>query len=332
MDKESLQHIADGISDIFKTDFVYNDCRVVPHYNDSNLTFEYGETKKGKKIKTCVLYADLRDSVKLTNRYSEDTMGKIYTSFIKSVILCAENHNGVVRNIIGDRVMVVFNIDRCFSNAVDCAISINCAINKILNKKIPGVRCGIGIDYGEMFVIKSGIFKKSEESSTYKGLVWIGRPANIASRLTDVANKEIEEVYYEIIKKKANPKAFGNHFLGLIPSYEFPKRNSKEPLFLNIHENVRWTPETFAENVRQFQDGNVYLLGGIISFERKKENIQNEPILMTEKVFNGYKKENPTLFPRYNMFWKEQKVRVRNYNDKIFGGNIFWHTLKEVKF
>ena len=207
MDKDALQHIADGISDIFRTEFVYNNCREVPHYDDSNLTFEYGETKKGKKIKTCVLYADLRNSVKLSAQYSEETMGKIYTSFVKSVIWCAESHNGIVRNIIGDRVMVVFNIDHCFSNAVNCAISINCAINGILNRKKPDVRCGIGIDYGEMSVIKSGIFKKSEESSTYKGLVWIGRPANIASRLTDIANKEIKEVYYDVTKKGENLSA-----------------------------------------------------------------------------------------------------------------------------
>lgn len=335
MDKDALQHIADGISDIFRTEFVYNNCREVPHYDDSNLTFEYGETKKGKKIKTCVLYADLRNSVKLSARYSEEIMGKIYTSFVKSVIWCAESHNGIVRNIIGDRVMVVFNIDHCFSNAVNCAISINCAINGILNRKKPDARCGIGIDYGEMSVIKSGIFKKSEESSTYKGLVWIGRPANIASRLTDIANKEIKEVYYDVTKKVENPKAFGQPIHGLFPfDQSFLrnfKRNSNEPLYLDIKENVRWTPEQFAANVHQLSDGKIFFTGGVISFEKKEDTIQNAPILMTKEVFKGYKDENPSLFP-HEKYWVEQKVKVRDYNDKIFGENNFWHSLNEVNF
>lgn len=52
---------------------------------------------------------------------------------------------------------------------------------------------------------------------------------------------------------------------------------------------------------------------------------------MTKEVFKGYKDENPSLFP-HEKYWVEQKVKVRDYNDKIFGENNFWHSLNEVNF
>lgn len=36
--------------------------------------------------------------------------------------------------------------------------------------------CGIGIDYGEMRVIKVGIERKGDENAENKGLVWVGKP------------------------------------------------------------------------------------------------------------------------------------------------------------
>ena len=64
MDKDNLQSISDAIKDIISTNFTFDTyCINVPHYDDSGLTFESGETKKGKMIKTCVLFVDIRNSV-----------------------------------------------------------------------------------------------------------------------------------------------------------------------------------------------------------------------------------------------------------------------------
>ena len=60
MDKDNLQSISDAIKDIISTNFTFDTyCINVPHYDDSGLTFESGETKKGKMIKTCVLFVDI---------------------------------------------------------------------------------------------------------------------------------------------------------------------------------------------------------------------------------------------------------------------------------
>ena len=74
------------------------------------------------------------------------------------------------------------------------ATTIN-SISKLINSAFHDVefKCGIGVDYGEMHIIKVGVEKLSDENTENKNLVWIGKPANLASRLCDVANKEFND-------------------------------------------------------------------------------------------------------------------------------------------
>ena len=189
--KDKLSEIELDIKDVKKLGFSYTSTKEVPSREDAVLTFEKGKDKKGKEIETCVLFVDIRNSVQLNEKHSPDTMGKIYTAFTKSMLKIAKYHSGEVRNIIGDRVMIVFPTENCAENAVECAISIN-HISEIMNKVFSDVdfRCGIGIDYGEMKVIKVGIIRQGDNNVENKNLVWIGKPANIASRLTDIAKKK----------------------------------------------------------------------------------------------------------------------------------------------
>lgn len=102
------------IEDIRDKAFVYTETTEVPHVDDDGLTYESGRDKKGKIIETCVLFVDIRNSVELVNNNQPDTMGKIYTAFTKTVLYAAARHDGSVRNIIGDRVMIVFPTENCF--------------------------------------------------------------------------------------------------------------------------------------------------------------------------------------------------------------------------
>ena len=171
--KDLLDQIQEDVNDLIQKDFVFKVTNDVPNEDDKDLTFESGEIKKGKEIDTCVLFVDIRDSVKLVKSSHTDTMGRIYTAFIKSTIRVAHKCNGLVRNIIGDRVMVVFPKENCFQNAVECAITINHIASKYIDKKVAGheFKCGIGIDYGKMRCIKVGIEKHGAENSDNKNLV-----------------------------------------------------------------------------------------------------------------------------------------------------------------
>ena len=287
--KDKLSEIELDIKDVKNLGFSYTSTKEVPSRGDTVLTFEKGEDKKGKEIETCVLFVDIRNSVQLNEEHSPNTMGKIYTAFTKSMLKIAKYHSGEVRNIIGDRVMIVFPTENCTENAVECAISIN-HISEIMNKVFSDVdfRCGIGIDYGEMKVIKVGIIRQGDNNVENKNLVWIGKPANIASRLTDIANKKIDLVCVSY-----------EGFLGISPSVE--KKTNYEDFF----------------NKFEWKEGNFYFSGEEI-LDLKKEKQAIPPILITENVYDR-------LSLSIKDYFKEQKnIDVKDNLKKVYGANLKW--------
>lgn len=324
--KSIIEEIERDVIDVTKTNFVHNDTSVVPSLNDCELTYERGSDKKGKKIETCVLFVDVRNSVALTEKHHTQTMGRVYTAFTKAILKIARYHNGHTRNIIGDRVMIVFPSKDCYTNAVNCAISINHIAQKVIDNQFDvDFKCGIGIDYGELRVIKVGIQRNGNENGENKGLVWVGYPANIASRLTDVANKTIEEDYFEVTRHPINPRAIKP--LSSLPSLFGGSSNydPNAPFYLNTVETVEMTVEEFANSIAQYDDGRLFTGGGKnIKFEKKLRKKEYSPILITASVFTGYKNANASKNDIVNNYWKEQKHQIKNIKGKIFGSGLTW--------
>lgn len=329
MTKELYEEIQGDVEDVVKTSFIHNSTKIVPNLADEGLTYERGQEKKGKVINTCVLYVDIRNSVTLTKKHNNTTMGRVYTAFTKAVLKTARYHNGHTRNIIGDRVMIVFPNENCFTNAVDCAISINHIVKNIINKKFPDVdfKCGIGVDYGELRVIKVGIQRRGEEHGENKGLVWVGYPANHASRLTDNANKEIRETVFKVKQYPIIPD-FSFLFPAIPPFYtKMSEIGSSKPIikYSTKEETTVLSAEEFAKKVYITRDGKFDIYGGrFVSFS-KVENIYNYPgILMTEAVYKGYSEANPTSYDVIHNLWKEQNHNIKNISGKIYGSDIEW--------
>ena len=84
---------------------------------------------------------------------------------------------------------------------MNCAIAMNTVSKHIINKHFRAgeVSCGIGIDAGNMLATKTGVRRHGFEQGNYRNLVWLGRPANIASKLTDSANKPAETVQEKVV-------------------------------------------------------------------------------------------------------------------------------------
>lgn len=329
--KDLLEEIDVNVKDVVETKFEYYSSTSVPNLEDAGLTYESGVEKKGKLIDTCVLFVDIRDSVALTERHHNQTMGRIYTAFTKAILKAAKHHNGHVRNIIGDRVMIVFDPEDCFTNAVDCAISINHIASKIIATRFKDVdfKCGIGIDNGKLRVTKVGIERKGTENAENKGLVWVGYPANLASRLTDNANKTIIDTYYEVVRNPINPQSIRPLFgLGMPLSPLFGKSTydpKAPPYILSREETKKMSPEEFANNMRSHTDGELYMVGGnFIRFSKKDEPFTFSPILMTEDVYKGFKSANPNRESIKKGHWTEQKHSIKNVKSKVYGGNITW--------
>lgn len=334
--KDIIVEIEKEVIDVTKTNFIHNETTFVPGIEDGQLTYESGKEKKGKVIKTCVLYVDIRNSVALTEKHHNQTMGRIYTAFTKAVLKIARHHGGHTRNIIGDRVMIVFPSNDCFTNAVDCAISINHIAKYVINKQFAGVdfKCGIGIDFGELRVIKVGIQRYGTENGENKGLVWVGYPANIASRLTDIANKTIEETYFEVTRNPINPtysiaSIFGlssiHQLGGGLFSNRYVDEASKGPYYLTTEETVEMTTEEFANNINSIKEGELYMMGGkFIRFTKKTRKIDYPSILMTDSVFKGYKAANADRNDIKENYWKEQQHKIKNVTGKVYGGDVNW--------
>ncbi|TRW27112.1 adenylate/guanylate cyclase domain-containing protein [Flavobacterium zepuense] len=329
-EKSIIAEIETDVADVLNTQFVYTGTGDVPSFNDPGLSYERTKEKKGKILETCVLYVDIRNSVALTEKHKSITMGKIYTAFTKAVIKAGRHHGGHTRNIIGDRVMIVFPKSNCFTNAVKCAITINHITRKILNIKFANVdfKCGIGIDYGELKVIKVGIQRNGTEGPQNKGLIWAGYPANIASRLTDMGHKEIMQTYYKVVRNPINPRAIRSIF----PLFDFPgianmgSYDPSAPFYLSTTETVEMSESEFASSFTMHSNGNGYYNSGgkMISFERLERKIIYPSILLTEKVYNGLLAENPSAAITKAHFWMEQKQKIKNVDGKVYGTDLIW--------
>lgn len=318
-----LNEIGADIVDIKNKSFQYTTTKLVPSRHDTSLTFERGLDKVGKEIETCILYVDIRDSLELNRKHHTQTMGRIYTAFSKSMLKIARHHNGFVRNIIGDRVMIVFPSDNCFTSAVDCAISIFHISHYLINKVFSGVdfKCGIGIDYGLLKVVKVGLHRRGTEGFDNKNLVWVGYPANIASRLTDVANKSVDN---SKVKVTFYPYNFRSYY-DLLSISGTGQRNSYS-IYDGYPKEELLTNEEFGKKL-SFSDvlGISYSGGKLIRFEKVASKIDFPPILMTSAVYFGFKNANPTRRSiKHNSWRKIDNSNISNVSGDIYGGTVHW--------
>jgi len=325
MISEVLKNIAIDVKDIANTAFDYKGTQDVPNDSDPGLSYEGGMTKWGKEITTCVLYVDIRNSVSLTARHQTKTMGKLYTAFAKGVIKAAREFNGHTRNIIGDRVMIVFPVKNCFTNAVSCAIAIN-NVAGIIAAQFPSVefKCGIGIDHGQMRVIKVGVPRRGQESKPNKGLVWAGKPANLASRLTDMGNKTVTKVYYDIERIPFNPKAtkpLGYDAMGLLQK-SFSGYDPNAPFYLP-NDRITLTEANFLSSFHM-SNGLALTTGGkIVSVKKRTVTHKYETILITERVYQGLTQEGASNLNKAG-WWKIDANTIRDIDCPVRSGSYVW--------
>ncbi|EKK9988624.1 adenylate/guanylate cyclase domain-containing protein [Vibrio cholerae] len=310
-----LKELDESVKTVNSSDFDVEivETDYVPSFSDSSITYDNHDTKKKKckRLESCVLYVDIRNSAKISASKRPQTLAKVYSSFVSSMLSCARYYGGHVRNIIGDRVMVVFDKENCFTNAVDTAILMNTVCQNILNKRITSFEfsAGIGIDHGDMLITKSGAIKKGDEKEFYRTLVWLGKPANVASRLTDLANKEIYT----------------------------SEQGVKEGLYFPLTNVWNWQDRTYEDFLNSLKTtfsptlvhSDDYFSSFFLTTINHKTTL-NSPILMTEKVYNGFKAARPDSDIVINNWFSEKKIDVRDYQGKVFGGDVIKKAVNNI--
>lgn len=326
--KRVLWNINEEVKAMVDSQFTINvgDKNNVPEIDSSDLTFPDFRNNKlsAVEIETCVLFIDIRKSTEISRSHHRSTLAKLYSAFVRAMVQASEHFGGKVRNIIGDRVMVVFDSDNCFTKSVDTAVLLQSVSEYIINKhfKHNEIKCGIGVDFGKLLVVKTGTIKRSSESREYKSLVWLGNACNHASKLTDVANKEIEVREYQIEYDQINlfPNLFGG--LGAYQS-AFSGLKSNSPSS-NVKEVI--SESKFLDRLRDSDTGVSFSLssGDIKSFKKISKSKNTPAILVSEVVFEGFKKNNPNRKSIKNNWWKLQDLRSQGINKKTYGSSIYF--------
>lgn len=314
--EEFFQEIDNEVATVLDSGFEVEiiETNYVPNFDDPNITYDNLDTKKKKckRLESCVLYIDIRGSAKISASKQPKTLAKMYSTFVRAMIACSRYYGGHVRNIIGDRLMVVFDKDNCFKNALDTAVLMNSVSQHILNKRIKSTdfRCGIGIDYGKMLITKSGAVRRGAEKEFYRSLVWLGKPANIASRLTDIAFKT--EQWSTTGVKQGNYYRYADKWLWFEKTYD----DFLDALEVTHSRHLQHKDEHF----RSFYKTTL----GPYSHT-------NSPILITKAVYDGIKQSHPDIDYIENNYFKKKQITVRDYAGDIFGGDVTFSAVKEFK-
>jgi class 3 adenylate cyclase len=138
------------------------------------------------KLEGTVLYADLEGSTNLVDEHEPEFAAEIYKSYLHCASKIIQAEGGVITSYDGDRVMSVFIGDSKNTSAVRTALKINYAVKNIINPAIQNqysnnfqVKQVVGIDTCNLFIARTGVRGSND-------LVWVGRAANHAAKLTSL--------------------------------------------------------------------------------------------------------------------------------------------------
>ncbi len=140
------------------------------------------------ELDATVLYADLADSTKLVDGYNALFAAEVYKSYLHCAAKAIRSEGGVITSYDGDRIMAVFIGGSKNSSAARAGLKINYVTTNIVNPAIKAqyktdyqAKQTVGIDTSKLTVARTGIRGSND-------LVWIGRAANYAAKLTELSS------------------------------------------------------------------------------------------------------------------------------------------------
>jgi class 3 adenylate cyclase len=160
------------------------------------------------KLKATVLYADLADSTTLVDGHAPFFSAEMYKTFLHCAAKIIRSEEGVITAYDGDRVMAVYIGDLKNTRAVRSAMKIQYAVEHIINPAQQAfytqssftMKHVVGVDTSELFVAKTGVRGAND-------LVWVGRAANYAAKLSSQPDsyatyitKEVFDVMMDDVK------------------------------------------------------------------------------------------------------------------------------------
>lgn len=159
------------------------DGTVVPEPEDLKLGND------GVELDATVLYADMDGSTNLVDTYKPDFAAEIYKAYLHSAAKIVKSESGEITAYDGDRIMAVFLGQSKNTSAVRAALKINHCVKNIINPAIKkqytstefALKQTVGVDSSKLLVARTGVRGSND-------LVWVGRAANHAAKLTSLGS------------------------------------------------------------------------------------------------------------------------------------------------
>lgn len=161
-----------------------------------------------------ILYADLSGSTALVDAKKWTFAAEVYKTFLHCAAEIIKSEGGSIVSYDGDRIMAIFIGDSQTTPAARCGLKINYAVLKIVNSALKAqypsstysVKQVVGIDTSPIRAARTGVRGDND-------IVWVGRAANYAAKLTELNGEErtwvTEEAYAHMldsVKYGGDPK------------------------------------------------------------------------------------------------------------------------------
>ena len=201
--KEDLQSkVRDILADQWKT----RNGLVVPEPEDLKLAND------GVELEGTVLYADMDGSTKMVDKYGPKFCVEVYKAFLYCAGQVIRAEGGSITAYDGDRVMAVFIGSYKNTSAAKAALKLNYCAKQIVNTAIVAkypkagfsLKHTVGIDTSSLLVARTGVWGAND-------LVWVGRAANYAAKLTELSSDYPSRVTKEVDDKLAKEAKFSRN-------------------------------------------------------------------------------------------------------------------------
>ncbi len=190
--------LAKEVKETFSTRWDTQSARIIPEPKDLRLNANHAKDLE----RATILYADLDGSTSMVDTLSWQISAEIYKTYLRCASQLIRSENGSITAYDGDRVMAVFTGDTQSTSAVRCALKINHAVCEIIRPAFKTnypsqnftIKHVVGVDTSPMRVARIGVHGDND-------LVWVGRAANYAAKLTALSGKAtwITKAVYDVM-------------------------------------------------------------------------------------------------------------------------------------
>lgn len=199
---EELQH---AVTDIFSARWASRTGQVVPAPEDLRLGNDVVEFDRAT-----VLYADLQGSTRMVDSEPWWRSAEIYKTFLHCAASIIRDEGGAITSYDGDRIMGIWIGKRQTTQATIAGLKINFAVQNVINpafrRQYPDttleVKQVVGIDTSAIRAARTGVRGGND-------IVWVGRAANYAAKLTNLNSEERTWVTEDAFNRLADEAKLG---------------------------------------------------------------------------------------------------------------------------